>query len=177
MAELTIDLTYGKALFDASVDIDKTDDLWKEALDLENLFKSEPEFYAFVNSPVISATEKKAVINNVLQNQLSEEMKNFLCVLIDKGRTRHFPKIVQRFQQLINDHNGFTSGEIYSVHELDNMQLKSFEEKAGNLLKKKIKLINKLDPKIIGGVRIFIDGKVIDATIKNRLNQMSESLR
>ncbi len=177
MAELTVDLTYGRALFDASLDVGKTDELWEEASQLTDLFEKEPEFYGFINSPVISATEKKTVLKSVFQNQLSEEMENFLYVLIDKGRTRHFPKIVKHFHQLINENNGFTSGVIYTVNELEKEQLESFEEKTGNLLRKNIKLVNKLDPQIIGGVRIFIDGKVIDATIKGRLNQMSESLR
>lgn len=177
MAELTVDLTYGKALFEAATDTNKVEEILQEAREMKEIFRREPTFFAFINSPVISAAEKRRVIENVFHEKISQELINLLYVMIDKGRTKHFYKIVERYEKLIDDSKGYTLGQIFTVNPILPEQLQKFEEEAGKLLQKKVKLENKIDKKIIGGVRIFVDGKVIDATIKKRLLDLSESLK
>lgn len=177
MAELTVDLTYGKALYDASVDVGKTEEMYEEGKAILEIFKDNPEFYEFVNSPVISAFKKNDAVRKIFDGKISHEMLNFLCVLMNKGRMRHFEKILNKFGALINTNNGFTMGTLFSVNPPEKEQLEKLEEQTGKLLNKKVKLECKTDKNIIGGVRIYIDGKVIDATIKKRLMDLKETLR
>lgn len=176
MAELTVDLVYGKALFQAAKEESKTDSILEEVMELEKLFQREPEFFGFFCSPIISAKEKKAVIRQVFEGRISQELVNLLCVLIDKGRGKHLPRIAKQFQILVNESTGHITGTIYSVLPLAQEQLTAFEQKTGDLLGKGVKLFNKIDSSLIGGVRIFVDGKLIDASIKTRLSDLMESL-
>lgn len=177
MAELTVDLTYGKALFDAATDVNKEDIILDEAQGLLEVFKNEPEFYEFISTPVISAAEKKEAVSKIFSGRICDELLNLLFILIDKRRTKHFSAIIRRYKQLIDQSHGFSIGTLFSVKPLSKEQLTTFEEKTGRLIQKKVKLENKTDSTILGGVRIFIEGKVIDATIRKRLNDLSESLR
>ncbi len=177
MAELTVDMTYGEALFEAASDVKKTKLILEEALELQELFKKDPEFFEFIKTPVISAAEKKQAISKIFSGRICDELLHLLWILIDKRRVREFGNIIRRYQHLIDESHGFSLGTIFSVNPLSKEQLETFEEKTGNLIRKKVKLENKTDSAIIGGVRIFIEGKVIDATIKKRLNDLSESLR
>ena len=177
MAELTVDMTYGKALFEAATDVNKTDLILEEAMELLDVFKNNPEFYEFIKTPVISAAEKKQSISKIFSGKICDELIHLLWILIDKRRTREFENIIKRYKHLIDQSQGFSIGTIFSVNPLSKEQLETFEEKTGNLIRKKVKLENKKDSSIIGGVRIFIEGKVIDATIKKRLNDLGESLR
>lgn len=176
MADVTVDMTYGKALFSAAEDLGKTDLILEEALALNDIFIQEKEFFEFLCTPVVSASEKKQVIRNVLEGRVSPEIINLLFILVDKGRGRHYPKIVKQYRRLINEARGFSIGTIFSVQPLSKEQLLSFEEQTGKLLQKKVKLENLTDSTLIGGVRIFIEGKVIDATIKRRLSNLKESI-
>jgi F-type H+-transporting ATPase subunit delta len=176
MADVTVDLTYGKALFHAAEDRNKTDLILEEAVALDELFKQEKEFFEFLCTPVISASEKKKVIGNVLEGRVSPELQHLLYILVDKGRARHFPRIVRQYRLLINEARGFSIGTIFSVLPLPPKQLSAFEKETGKLLQKKVKLENRTDRTIIGGVRIFIEGKVIDASIKKRLLDLADSL-
>lgn len=177
MAEITVDLTYGQALFEAAAEVNKTEVILEEGKELLALFKREPEFYEFISTPVISAGEKKKVLDTVLKGKITQELLNLIYVLIDKGRAKHFDKIIKRYQHLIDEKLGFSIGTIFSVDPLTNEQLVVFEEKTSKLLQKNVKLENKTDSTIIGGVRIFIEGKVIDASIRKRLNDLKESLK
>lgn len=176
MAELTVDMTYGKALFMAAQEVGKTDLIMEEATQLVELFQREQQFFRFFCMPIISANEKKKVIKKVFEGQLSKELVNLLQILVDKNRGKHLQRIVQQYRLLMNESHGFSTGTIFSAVPLTPNQLTSFEEKTGKLMRKNVKLTNKTDKKLIGGVRIFIEGKIIDASIKKRLFDLKESL-
>lgn len=176
MEELTVDLTYGKALLQAARDLSKTELILKEAVEVDQLFQKEKGFYQFFCSPIISSGEKKAVVRQVFRDQISPELVNFLLVLIDKGRGKHLHKIIRQYRLQLEESQGYSGGTIYSVIPLDAAKLAQFEEKTGKLLRKRVKLENRIDASLIGGVRILVEGKLIDASVKNRLSGLMESL-
>ena len=69
-----------------------------------------------------------------------------------------------------------SSGTVYSVEPLKPEQLARLEEETASLLQKKVKLENKLDAKLMGGVKILIDGRIIDASIRKRFENLSSQL-
>ena len=68
-----------------------------------------------------------------------------------------------------------SSGNCYMP--LSDEQMKKFEEDAGKLLSKKVKLHNEIDKTIIGGVRLLVDGKQIDASLRSRLDELRRRYR
>lgn len=177
MAELTVEITYGKALFEAAADRNKVDVILEELKEIRTIFQKNPDFNEFLNTPVISGPEKKQVIEEVFHDRISQETINFLMVLIDKRRMTSFNRIVMEYQKLINQENGISLGTVFSVEPLTDIQLSSFEEKTARLLKKNVKLVNKTDAFLLGGVKIFIEGKVIDASIRKQLQDLEGSIK
>jgi len=172
-----VDLVYGSALYQAARDLDKITLISEEAGELLGVFESEPELPAFLNSPAIAAVAKKDVIGTVFEGKICDELLNFMFVLIDKGRTRHFAKIIGAYRNLINKADGFAYGKILSVEPLNEVRLKKFEEETGKLLNLNVKLENFTAPDLIGGVKIFVDGKIIDASVKSRIKDLKNSLK
>jgi len=176
MAELVVDLTYGNALYQAAKEVDKVTLIKEDAKGVLSLLEDEPDLLAFLNTPAIAAGEKKAVISRIFKGRIEDELLNLLYILIDKGRTRHFAKIVSTFNDLLNKAEGFSFGKILSVEVLSEERLRRFEEETGKLLKANVKLENLSAPDLIGGVKIYVDGKVIDASIKGRLKDLRGSM-
>ena len=176
MAELTVDLTYGTALFQAAEEAGKKDLVLEEVGQVLDIFEKEPDLFAFFNYPAISAEEKKEVLKNIFEGRICTEVLNLLYILVDKRRTAHFPKIVKAFKDCVNQEDGVTYGVVYSVEPLKEEQLAKFEEQTSALLKTNAKLENKLDPKLIGGVKILIDGRVIDASIRKRFEDLESKI-
>lgn len=177
MAELTVEITYGKALFEAATERDKVEIILKELKELSALFEKNPDFFELFRTPVISAAEKREVAEQAFGNQISPETLNFLLVLIDKKRMSSFYRIVRAYQKLIDQELGISQGTVFSVEPLTDIQLRSFEEKTSKLLQKNVKLINKIDAFLLGGVKIFIEGKVIDASIRKQLQNLEGSIK
>lgn len=177
MAELTVEITYGKALFEAAIERNKADVILEELKEISAIFQKNPDFNEFFSTPVISGPEKKQVIQQVFSDRISEETLNFLMVLIDKRRMASFNRIVKEYQKLIDQENGISLGTVFSVEPLTDIQLSSFEEKTARLLQKNVKLVNKTDAFLLGGVKIFIEGKVIDASIRKQLQDLEGSIK
>ncbi len=176
MAELTVDLTYGSALYQAAVELNKKDLILEEAFQVLEVFENEPDFYSFINYPAISANEKKEVLTNVFEGRICQELLNLLYVLVDKGRTARYGKIIKAYKDMVDREEGVTYGTVYSVEPLTEAQIKKMEEEITKLIKQETKLENQLDASLIGGVKILVDGRIIDASYRKRLDDLSSQL-
>lgn len=176
MAELTVGNVYGSALYQAACDVGKKEEILSEANELLEIFEHEKDLFAFFETPIISGMEKKKAVEKIFEGKISEELLNFLFILIDKGRTRHFARAVKVYKELFDEDTGFSYGKIYSVGPLSDEKLKKFEEETSRLLQKNVKLENEQDASLIGGIKILIDGKIIDASVRKRLEEMNNTI-
>lgn len=176
MAELTIGMTYGSALFQAASEIGKKELILEEITQVADILNQEPQFCAFLETPSVSVGEKKEVIGKIFEGKVSKEVLNFLYILADKRRTRHFESAVKAYKGLFDKEEGVSYGKIFSVNALDEERLHKFEEETSKLLKQNVKLENEEDKSLIGGVKILIDGKIIDATVRKRLHDLINNI-
>jgi F-type H+-transporting ATPase subunit delta len=107
---------------------------------------------------------KKEMIRNVFEGRISAETYEFLKMYID-------------FQHIVEEELKISAGIVYSVEPLTEDQLSSFEKNTGRLKNKRVKLANKLDPSLLGGVKIIVDDKIIDASIRKRLQDLEGSIK
>ncbi len=177
MAELTVDLTYGTALYHAAVEIDKQREILEEGCFLADLLKAETELNMLLKSPAIAGEQKKSLLRDIFEGKLVPELVNFLCILIDKGRFNHFARIMRVYGRLYDNREGLIKGTIYSVEPLDRQRLDEFEKQTGKLMGGKVFLENRTDASLIGGVKILVNGKIIDTSIRSRLDKMASEIR
>ncbi|MDR1953564.1 MAG: ATP synthase F1 subunit delta [Clostridiales Family XIII bacterium] len=176
MDNLTVAAVYGEGLFEAASDIGDVEGLRRELEAIERVLSDYPAFFALLKTPTLSAEQRKASAEKVFAGRVSKELLNFLYVLIDKRRIGQIRGIVKAFDRLADEREGVVKGDLYSVVELTEDQIERFEQETGKLLNKRVKLQNERDASLIGGVRIYIDGKLIDASVRGRLNSLKEKL-
>lgn len=177
MAELAVDLTYGTALMEAAADVGKQQEILDEGQQIVEILKAEPDLKAFVDYPAISAEEKKKVLTEIFEGKICQELMNFLYVLIDKRRAGRFEKIIKVYRDLLEREEGVSYGVVYSVEKLSEDRLAQLEEQTSRLLKMNVKLENEIDPKLIAGVKILVEGKIIDASYRKRFEEMASQLK
>ena len=177
MAELAVDLTYGEALREAAVDVGKQQEILEEGQQIVEILENEPDLKAFIDYPAISAEEKKKVLEEVFGGKICQEMMNFLFVLIDKRRAGRFERIIKVYRDLLEKEEGVSYGTVFSVEKLSEERIAQLEEQTSRLLRMKVKLDNELDPKLIAGVKILVEGKIIDASYRKRFDEMASQLK
>jgi ATP synthase F1 delta subunit len=176
MAELAVETTYGTALYEAASEREKTEQIRTEAMEVLGILEQEPDLQAFLKFPVVSADEKKQVLENVFRGQICEELLNFLFVLVDKRRMGALKRIIRVYSDLVDHEEGVSYGTVYSAVPLDEKRLTEIEEQTSRLLRERIKLTNEIDPDILAGVRILAEGKVIDASFRKRIDELASQM-
>ena len=176
MDSLTVDLTYGQALFDAAEELGKTSEIDAEYKAVSKVFSDNPKLKKLFIIPTIPVAEKKQVAEKVFKSQISQELFNFICILIDKYRVDAWDGIGRQYEKLVWEKDGLTKGILYSVIPVEKKRLTAFEKKVGKMFGKEVKLENRIDKSFIGGVRIYADGKLIDASVKTRLENMKQRI-
>ena len=84
---------------------------------------------------------------------------------------------MKEFVRLRKEAEGFADGIVYSAKPVNDEQLKKLESETGKLIGKRIRLENIIDGSLIGGVKIVADGKLIDASIRSRLNRLYAEIK
>jgi F-type H+-transporting ATPase subunit delta len=175
--EIGIAMIYARALYGAADDIGRVEEVREEILQLDEIFKKEKAFDKLMLNPAISNASKKEMIKEIFGGKVLEEVLSFLCILIDKGRVYGYHNIVRQYCKIVDEETGVGEGTIYSAVELPDEQRQKFEDEADRLLRKKVKLRNKVDTSLIGGVKIFVDGKIIDASLRTKLDKLAEQIK
>lgn len=176
MAELTVDVVYGTSLFDVSLEMNKTLEVVKDFNFFVKNLNEQPMLLEFLCTPTIPKNEKKEVVKNCFDGLICQELLNFIYILIDKKRCRNIKMIFNYFNKLIDKNQNVSNGIVYSCEVLSPEEITSIELETGKLLRKHINLKNEIDKSIIGGFKILIEGKVIDASVKKRLIGLKDSL-
>jgi ATP synthase F1 delta subunit len=177
MDSLTVDNTYGQALFDAANDRSIVDVIGEEYKAVTRVFADHPMLKKLFMVPTLSALHKREVAEKVFSGRISQEMLNFIYILINKRRIDAWDAIGRHFEKLVWEQEGLTKGIIYSAVPMDEERLKALEAKAGEALGKRVLLESRIDRSLIGGARIYVDGKLIDASVRTRLETIKQRMR
>ncbi|XP_057989766.1 ATP synthase subunit O, mitochondrial-like [Hevea brasiliensis] len=171
---------YASALYLAAKKANVLDKVESDILDLVEASKRSPTFSQFTKDlSVPSETRVKAINEISAQAKFSDVTKNFLVVLAENGRLRNIDSIAKRFVELTMADKGEVKAIVTSVIPLPPEEEKELKETLQEIIGKgkKVKLEQKIDPSILGGLVVEFGQKVFDMSIKTRAKQMERFLR
>ena len=175
MAEL-ISTTYAQALFDVCVEENKVDEFFDEVRFVNEAIKNNESFFDILKTPRINITEKKKIIDDVFGGRLTNEIINFIKILIDKRRIAYIIEIADEFEGMVYSYKGIVKAKAYSSICLSNEQIKKLERKLSEQSKKTVEIENIVDESLLGGIMIKFNDKVIDDTLKGKLERLGNNL-
>ncbi len=168
-----IEAEYSKALFELA------SDNRKEILDeLDVLIKAMDEnsdVYQVLDAPTISDIKKKDIIKNISKD-MCDVLVRFLYVLIDNKRFNTIKGIRDQYSLLVNSSIKAVDVLTTSKVALNNEQKVKLENLLAEKLGKKVNIINVVDENLIGGIKCEYEGKLIDLTVRGKLNQIKSLL-
>ena len=132
-------------------------------------------------NPGITKDEKKELIKKLFFGKTNQKILNFLFLLIDKQRFNLLPEIQNHLITLVNQKRGILIAEVYSPQEIDGSMAKTIVETLRRSISttndiKEIKINQRIDSSLIGGLKIKINDLVYDGTIKGRLENLKRRL-
>ena len=168
---------YGESLYELAKDEGLDQEILKQLKVLQHSFRQEPDFLRLLQSPSLSKQERCTILDDSFRGKLHSYVLNFLKILTEKGYARHFPDCVDAYRKCYNlDHNILPVTAVTAI-ALTDVQSQKLTEKLSALTGKTIELHNRVDPDILGGVRLDYDGKRLDDTVIHRLDAVRTMLR
>lgn len=177
MAKL-ISKTYGDALFEVAVENKAVDSLTEEAAAVTDLMDQYPEFGKLLNHPNVSKEEKLQVLKEVFSERVSGEMYGFLRVLVEKDRQGHMQEILRYFTARVKEYRRIGVVYITSALPLSGSQKEKIEKKvlatSGYV---SLEPHYEVDESLIGGLIIRIEDRVVDSSVRGKLERLTKELR
>ena len=167
---------YGEALYDLAQAEELSGQILEQLNALEESFRQEPGFLRLLTSPNLSKQERCDMIGSSFEHLLHPYILNFLKLLTERGYARFFPDCCAAFRERYHlDHNILPVTAVTAL-ALTPAQSAKLTEKLCALTGKQIALSNRVDPDILGGVRLDYDGKQMDDTLAHRLDTIRAML-
>lgn len=167
---------YGEALFELARDEHVLDEIHGELQEVSKLMKAQPDFVRLLASRAIEREARIKVVDDTFKGRANTYLVNFMKLMVEKERFDCFPDCVKWFHQRYNDELGIVEATVTSAVPLSENDQEALRQKLQNMSRRKVALITRVDPAVIGGVRVEMDGRRYDNTIQNKLGRLRQSL-
>jgi F-type H+-transporting ATPase subunit delta len=175
MAEsATLARPYAEALFQVAIKGDLKN-LGKQVRALAVVTANE-DLRRFADNPNVSPQQVLDVLQDSVGLPLAVPILNFLCVVIENSRLSVVPEIAAQFQVLANQRVGSSDAIVYSAFPIGGAQLADLVGALEKRFGRKLSATVKVEPELIGGVRVAVGDEVLDTSVRARLEQMKVAL-
>jgi len=162
---------YARSLFEVAREHDKLDLLRDQLAQFADALDKSHELEVFFFSPYFSTVEKQEGLRRMLTDA-DENLLNFLELLIENHRMPVIFRIRQEFARLWDQENLVLAVEISSAIALDQETTENLGRTIGERAGRKVTLAAHVDPEILGGIVVRVGNSILDASIRNRLEQL-----
>jgi len=166
---------YAEALFSIGLDEKKILPLQNEVKQLMEIILDNEDFILLIDSKFLSISQRKENAALLLKD-FDVDLVNFIKVIIDHNRVYLLNEILEAFNSLANESQGIKEGLLYSAFPLKKDTINKIKDKVSQLEKMDVELLLRIDPTLIGGVKVVINSHVYDGSIKNQLEKMQIDL-
>ena len=168
---------YGQALFDLVKEEQLDAQVLQELSVLQEAFAREPDFITLLSAPNLSKQERCDILEKSFRDQVHIYVLNFMKILTEKGYMRHFAECCKVYRQLYNELHGILPVQVVTAVPLQQSQADKLTQKLNQITGKKVELSCRVDPSVLGGVRLDYDGKQVDGTVQGRLDSVRDLLK
>lgn len=166
---------YARALFEVAEERDLIDQIHDELMQFADALSENRQLAVFFFSPYFSTEEKKDGLKKAVTGADSAFM-NFLEALIERHRMPAIFRIKAQYQDMWEDARDLLPVELTSAIELDSATVASIGERVGEQTKRTVELTSTVDPDILGGIVLRVGNVILDASIRNRLEQLRKQV-
>ena len=166
---------YARSLFEVAQEQDKLDKVRDELGEFTDALNESRELQVFLFSPYFSTREKADGLDKAISGA-DETVLNFLRLLIDKHRMPVLFRVRAEYDRLWEEENKLLPVTVTSAVELPKATVKQIGDRIAEQTDRKVDLQSKVDPDILGGIVVRVGNSVLDASIRNRLENFRKQV-
>ena len=166
---------YARALFEVAKEQDVLDRVHDELGQFADALDEDRNLQVFLFSPYFSSQEKKDGVTRIVSDA-DERLVNFLELLAERHRMPALFRIRRSYDSMWAEENKLLPVTVTSAVELDEELVKSIGERIEEQTGRRVELSSKVDPDVLGGLQVRVGNMVLDATVRNRLEQLRKQV-
>jgi F-type H+-transporting ATPase subunit delta len=172
-----VETRYAEAFVNLALERNQVEQYKTELYKVLDIYQKHNELKAFLLNMKINANIKKETIEKVFNQNVSSEVRNLLKLLLDKKRIKYLPGIVEQFSSIADKKRNILNITVYSAFPLEDSQVERIKDKYRKIYNAaSVKADIRIDKNLIGGIKIKIGDKIIDATIVSKVEMLKEML-
>ena len=176
MAKL-VSKTYGDALFEVAVEEDKVDALLEEARAVLAILEDNSDLSRLMTHPKIVKEEKMKIIEEIFSHRVSDEIVGLMRLVVQKDHFGEMNHVFEYFISTVKEYKHIGTAYVTSALDLTEKQKQDIEKKLLETTKyAEFEMHYKTDSALIGGLVIRIGDRVVDSSIRTKLNKLSSEL-
>ncbi|MDR0363717.1 MAG: ATP synthase F1 subunit delta [Bacteroidales bacterium] len=173
----TVSLRYAKALIELCNEKNLTESVYANMKEMQYLLAESYELRNFLKTPQIDDKTKSSLVKKIFAPYFQEVTVSFLTLLIRKGRSDLIIYIVYQFIELYRQQTGIILAQVRSATPMsETMQQKIVEKVKTATGSDKIEIDVQIDKTLLGGYKLYFNGKSYDASIKKELDEIKSLL-
>ena len=167
---------YGEGLYALCTEEKIEQKVLEEAQAISKAFRENEAFLHLLGNMSMSKEERVRIVDETFKGQIHEYTLNFLKILVERGAIHEFPECAAAYQESYFRDHQVAVAEVTTAAALSGEQRNKLLEKLKKLAGKEIVLKEKIDPSVLGGVLLQMDGKRYDNTVRHRLAAIKQTM-
>jgi len=177
MLNMSVARRYAEAFFSIARDTNKIDEYQQELEKIVATIKETDQLEEYLTHLLIPAKDKKELIGQIFAGQVSPLTLNFVMMIIDKRRGNYIGVITEKYRDMADESRNIAKAELVAAREIPEDEIKSLAEKLSASSGKTVQLVVKVDPSLLGGIKIRMGDRIIDGTVAKKLEMMKSQLK
>lgn len=176
MKNRTLARRYAIALYNVAKENNKEQQIFDELNLVIDSIQENDDFKKLIYGGIITAVEKKELIQKIYAERVSPELVDFLCVCIDKGREKDLEAIKSVYDEFWYEDEGIVPVYVSSAIPLDAERKEGLKQAFAKRLGRQVEVIVSIDESLLGGISARVGGTVYDGSISGQLARLSRQL-
>lgn len=163
-------------MYDLAAEEQLTEPIMKDLIEVRGIFRENQDYLRLLAEPSIKREERIGLIEKAFGTACERYFVSFLKLLCDRGMLGEYEGCVEAYKKRYNADHNIAEAVVTSAVALNNGQLKALSARLEEMSGKTIALTSKVDPKVLAGIKVELEGKQLDGTVMGRLAGMSKKL-
>lgn len=167
---------YAEALFSLAKDRNVVDEVGGEIGEFLELARRHPEIAAFLATPVVDPSVKVATLRKAVEGRVSALVADFVSLVVEKRRFGAFPRIVEAYRALADQHAGRMRASVHAAAPLPPALRDEIASVLSRGLGCRVELDEEVDKSLVGGAVVTVDDRIYDGSLRSRLMRFRQQL-
>ena len=166
---------YAEAAFQVALAENELD-RWQADLATAVAILGRPDVEPTVHSPAVPLRERVEIVRRLLEPRIARGPLRLVTLVVERGKVHALPKVSEEYTRLLNAHRGVVVATVTSAVPLTAEETAAIRSRVEAMAGAKVDLQSAVDPNLIGGLTIQVRDRLLDASIRGRLERLRDQL-